>query len=109
MLAPKVVKEGRLAPFQNGAMLPSLEPKWGHTALPGGQYGPILPHGVKKEGEVFRMLQGGQSGYSILHFPHGVKKDSSVGILDLSLRLVSYGLRLFFCGLQSIGVVDMWT
>ena len=37
-----VVKEGSMAPFQNGAMLPSLEPKWGHTALPGGQYGPIL-------------------------------------------------------------------
>ena len=75
-----------MAPFQNGAILPSLEPKWGHTALPGGQYGPILsqiakmgpycppwraiwphfdpslPHGAKKEGEVFRMIQGGQYG-----------------------------------------------
>ena len=81
-----VVKEGSMAPFQNGAILPSLEPKWGHTALPGGQYGPILsqiakmgpycppwraiwphfdpslPHGAKKEGEVFRMIQGGQYG-----------------------------------------------
>ena len=41
-LVTAVVKEGSMAPFQNGAMLPSLEPKWGHTALPGGQYGPIL-------------------------------------------------------------------
>ena len=81
-----VVKEGSMAPFQNGSILPSLEPKWGHTALPGGQYGPILsqiakmgpycppwraiwphfdpslPHGAKKEGEVFRMIQGGQYG-----------------------------------------------
>ena len=68
-----------MAPFQNGAMLPSREAKWGHTALPGGQYGlilpkwghialqggqygPNLPHGAKKEGEVFRMIQGGQYG-----------------------------------------------
>ena len=81
-----VVKEGSMAPFQNGAILPSLEPRWGHTALPGGQYGPILsqiakmgpycppwraiwphfdpslPHGAKKEEEVFRMIQGGQYG-----------------------------------------------
>ena len=110
-----------MAPFQNGAMLPSLEAKWGHTAIPGGQYGlilpkwghialqggqygPNLPHGAKKEGEVFRMiqggqygpilaiatsrtrkeeggggklfcLQGGQTGYWRLHFPHGVKKE----------------------------------
>ena len=86
LLRTLVVKEGSMAPFQNGAILPSLEPKWGHTALPGGQYGPILsqiakmgpycppwraiwphfdpslPHGAKKEGEVFRMIQGGQYG-----------------------------------------------
>ena len=39
---PVVVKEGSMAPSPKWAILPSLEAKWGYTALHGGLYSPIL-------------------------------------------------------------------
>ena len=38
----RVVKEGNVGHRQNCPTLPSLEPKWGYTALQGGQRGTIL-------------------------------------------------------------------
>ena len=118
-----VVKEGSMAPFQNGAMLPSLEAKWGHVALPGGQYGPILPQIAKmgpycppwraiwpqppalekKEGGELFCLQGGQYGPICPILPHGAKKKrgvNSAGILDL----LSVDLDFFW--IESSGLVS---
>ena len=126
---------------------PALEKKEGgkHFCLQGGQSGTLFcnfPHGAKKEGEVFRMIQEGNMALFWQSQPPALEKKEGgsffvlfrvdlvfsglrvgkmgcglrffcriSGKLDLSrvdlvffcrhFRLVSCGLRQFFCGLKA--------